>query len=126
MGLERTHTQRLDAPDWLPAVRQGAIGIDCASATNRRGLDCVLTTRRRTHHRRRARMNRALPWQLHGAGRGERGETEAGLYLADVGDAKNRTPCCAPKSGCAGDREGLGREVAEQFLAQGARKCSGM
>ena len=129
LGLSQRIRSRLDAPDWLPAVAQGAIGIelrigDETSATLIAALNDAATAR--TTGAERA-MNRALHGSCTVPVAASARETEAGLHLAGmVGDAKTGRLLRAESIGALGDPEGLGKEVAEMLVAQGAREMLGL
>ena len=47
LGLSSRIRQRLEAPDWLPAVAQGAIAIECRDGDARPSRCCRCSTTRR-------------------------------------------------------------------------------
>lgn len=134
-GLERLGfgsriRERLRAPDWLPAVAQGAIGIECrhdaaAVIALLEPLSDPETTRRVCAER---AMNRALhgSCQVPVAGYAER--VGGVLRLSGlVGDpAGSAPPVRAAAEGPAHDPEALGLEVARQLLAAGAGELLGL
>ncbi|MFA5683363.1 MAG: hydroxymethylbilane synthase [Lysobacteraceae bacterium] len=123
LGFDARIAQRLEAPDWLPAVAQGAIAIECLADDVRiAGLLAALD-----HHDTRLRvtaeraMNRRLggSCQVPVAGfctlQGDR------LSLGGcVGDADSGALIAAHAVGGVDDPEALGIEVAERLLAAGA------
>lgn len=123
LGLSARIASRLDAPDWIPAVAQGAIAIeiraaDAATATLVRVLDDADT------HRCTA-AERAMNLTLHGSCSvpiaGYCRETELGLELIGlVGDVATGRLLRAEAVGIVADPEQLGRVVADKLLALGA------
>lgn len=128
LGLSARIRGRLDAPQWIPAVAQGAIAVetragDAATTALVRVLDDVDT------HRCTA-AERAMNRRLHGSCSvpiaGYCRETEAGLELIGlVGDAADGRLLRAEAVGAIGDPEGLGAVVAEKLLALGAGEMLG-
>lgn len=129
LGLGERIRSRLSAPDWLPAVAQGAIAIeqragDDGVATLTRALDDAGT-------RRCVECERAMNRQLHGSCNvpiaGHCIETEAGLLLHGlVGDASSGRLLRAESH--TSDRsagEMLGQRVAHMLLEQGAGEMLG-
>jgi hydroxymethylbilane synthase len=123
LGLGERIAARLTAPDWLPAVAQGAIAVECRSGDSAvqdslRGLDDADT------HRCVA-AERAMNLELHGSCNvpiaGYCVETEAGLMLWGlVGDAATGRVVRAEASGPRDAPEVLGREVATLLRERGA------
>jgi hydroxymethylbilane synthase len=115
--------ERLVAPRWLPAVAQGAIGIECrnddvATQTLVAPLIDVETTRL-------VSAERAMNRRLHGscdvpiAAFAQRRGDE--IFLQGlVGDAASGALIRAEAAGPAGEPEALGLDVAERLLALGA------
>lgn len=128
LGLSARIASRLDAPDWIPAVAQGAIAIevragDAVTIERVRALDDVDT------HRSTA-AERAMNRHLHGSCSvpiaGYCRETEMGLELIGlVGDAATGRLLRAEAVGIVNDPENLGIVVAEKLLAQGAGEMLG-
>ena len=128
LGLAPRIRARLISPQWIPAVAQGAIGIEC-----RAGEQYVLklleplidaeTTR--TTGAERA-MNRTLHGNCAVPIAGYCVETEAGLELIGlVGDAQAGTLLRAEAIGATAAPEALGRQVAQMLLDQGASQLLG-
>ncbi len=114
---------RLDPPDWLPAVAQGAIGIECREddAATRALLAPLAHAPTATCVAAERAMNR----QLHGscqvpiAGYARLDGTR--LHLAGlVGDAATGRLVRAESDGSAADAEAIGIEVARRLIAAGA------
>jgi len=127
-GLERLGfggriAARLAAPDWLPAVAQGAIAVECRIGDSSvldllRGLDDADT------HRCVA-AERAMNLELHGSCNvpiaGYCVETETGLALWGlVGDAASGRLIRADAHGAANEPEALGRRVGHLLRERGA------
>jgi len=127
-GLERLGfggriAARLAAPDWLPAVAQGAIAVECRIGDSGvldllRGLDDADT------HRCVA-VERAMNLELHGSCNvpiaGYCVETESGLVLWGlVGDAATGRLVRAEARGARDAPEALGRAVAAMLRERGA------
>jgi hydroxymethylbilane synthase len=123
LGLAGRISQRLDYGISLPAVGQGAVGVECRSGDARIQplLACL-------HHRPtalRVSAERAVNHRLHGgcqvplAAYAEL--TEAGLTLkARVGNLDGSTLLHCEQSDSPDNAEALGTRVAEALLAQGA------
>ncbi len=125
LGLGERIRERLPAPDWIPAVAQGAIAVECRdddAAT--RALFAALE-----HAQTRAcvEAERAMNRRLHGschvpiAGFAQlRGDV---LRLQGlVGDARTGVLVRAEAEGDVRDPDALGAVVAEMLLARGARE----
>jgi hydroxymethylbilane synthase len=129
LGLAERIAARLGAPDWLPAVAQGAIAVECrigdaAVLDLLRGLDDEDT------HRCVA-AERAMNLELHGSCNvpiaGYCVETESGLALWGlVGDAATGRVIRADARGPRDAPEALGREVAALLRELGAGEMLGM
>jgi hydroxymethylbilane synthase len=123
LGLGERIAARLAAPDWLPAVAQGAIAVECRIGDGAvqdllRGLDDADT------HRCVA-AERAMNLELHGSCNvpiaGYCVETETGLALWGlVGDAATGRVIRAEASGPRDAPEALGRAVAAMLRERGA------
>ena len=123
LGFGTRIAARLAAPDWLPAVAQGAIAIECRAGDADvldlvRGLDDADT------HRCVA-AERAMNLDLHGSCNvpiaGYCVETEAGLALWGlVGDAADGRVIRAEARGPRDAPEALGHEVATMLRDRGA------
>ena len=128
LGLSERIRARLAPPDWVPAVAQGAIGIECRAGEPKvlQLLEPLVddeTTRTTSAER---AMNRTLHGNCAVPIAGYCSETEAGLELIGlVGDAEGGRLLRAEALGSASDPEALGRTVAELLLAQGASEMLG-
>lgn len=129
LGLGERIRSRLVAPDWLPAVAQGAIAIEQRLGDERvaeriHALDDVNT-------RRCVECERAMNRRLHGSCNvpiaGYCVETETGLALYGlVGDARTGRLIRAEVEGSGLDiGESLGNQVAELLLERGADEILG-
>lgn len=123
LGMGQRIRARLQAPQWLPAPAQGAIAIEClASAEAVRAVCAALdhAPTRRCVDTERA-MNRALHGSCHVPVAALARNDGAGLALTglvgDVGGGRNLRA-----EGRGEDPDTLGTQVAEQLLAQGARR----
>jgi hydroxymethylbilane synthase len=123
LGLGERIAARLAAPDWLPAVAQGAIAIECRIGDAQvldllRGLDDEDTQRCVAAER---AMNRSLHGSCNVPIAGYCVETESGLALWGlVGDAQTGTLLRAQAQGPVADPLGLGQRVAALLREQGA------
>jgi hydroxymethylbilane synthase len=128
LGLGARIAERLAAPDWLPAVAQGAIAIECrAGDADVLGLVRVLDDAD-TH--RCVAAERAMNLDLHGSCNvpiaGYCVETETGLALWGlVGDATTGRVIRAEARGPRDAPETLGREVAASLRERGADEILG-
>ncbi|NCT68828.1 MAG: hydroxymethylbilane synthase [Rhodanobacteraceae bacterium] len=123
LGLGTRVRARLAPPDWLPAVAQGAIAIECRLGDREvlervAGLDAAAT------HRCVA-AERAMNLRLHGSCTvpiaGWCVETENGLALWGlVGDAANGRLVRAEAQGPLDAPQALGEHVADLLRARGA------
>ncbi len=123
LGLGSRITARLSAPDWLPAVAQGAIAIECRAGD-------ILSQERvqvlnDAHTLRCVAAERAMNLRLHGSCNvpiaGYCVETESGLALWGlVGDAASGRVIRAQAQGTLGDPDELGERVAGLLREQGA------
>ena len=123
LGLASRIRARLEPPDWLPAVGQGAIGIECradaahvhefvAPLAHRATETCVAAERSMN---RRLQGGCDVPIAAYARLDGERLRIE-GM----VGDVRQGRNVRADAEGSAGDAEVLGLELAERLLALGA------
>ncbi|MCK9539652.1 hydroxymethylbilane synthase [Dokdonella sp.] len=123
LGLAARIASRLVWPDWLPAVAQGAIAIECRAGDTRvLALTAVLDDAV-TH--RCVAAERAMNLGLHGSCNvpvaGYCSQTPAGLALAGlVGDVADGRLVRAEATGPASDPAALGRQVADLLLERGA------
>jgi hydroxymethylbilane synthase len=123
LGFGARIRARLTPPEWLPAVAQGAIAVECragdaATAALLAPLDDAATVRSVT-------AERAMNLRLHGSCTvpvaGYCIEVERGLALWGlVGDAGDGRLIRADATGDADRPVELGREVADMLLEQGA------
>ncbi|HWE37109.1 MAG TPA: hydroxymethylbilane synthase [Isosphaeraceae bacterium] len=123
LGLDGHITQRLEPPAFLPAVGQGALGIECRSdddLTRSRlsVLDDPATHRAVLAERRLlAELEGGCVLPLSAFGRDEDGRLALDAALFDP-DGRERL--AASLHGSIDDPEGLGTAVAEALRAQGA------
>ncbi len=123
LGLSARIRCRLEAPFWLPAAAQGAIAIEQRAGDARASeLAAVLND---VETARCVGAERALTRRLQGSCEVPIAafciEADRGLHLsALVGDATSGELLRAQGEGSIDDAEALGRQVAEQLLAQGA------
>jgi hydroxymethylbilane synthase len=123
LGLGARIRDRMQAPDWLPAVAQGAIAIECLD--NAPAVARLLAALDDAPTRRRVEAERAMNRRLHGscqvpiAGYCEQ-HGDRLLLRGLVGDANDGRVVRAEASGPAADPEALGLQVAEALLARGA------
>ena len=128
LGLGERIRERLAMPAWVPAVAQGAIGIECRA--DDAGVRALLKALEHDETRRATDAERAMNLQLHGschvpvAGHAQRSGTQLQL-TGLVGDAATGRVVRAQAEGDAGDPEALGRAVAGRLLAQGAGEMLG-
>lgn len=125
LGLEARITQRLQAPDWLPAPAQGAIAVECrGDATLALDLFAALDDApTRTCVEAERAMNRALHGSCHvpvAAFAQWRGEDL--LLQGLVGGVADGRLVRAELQRTAQDPEALGEAVAEALLGAGARE----
>lgn len=127
-GLERLglHSQirsQLTAPQWWPAVAQGAIAVECRSDDPETADLFAALNHQPTELRVRAEraMNRALhgSCQVPVAAYAELSDGRMRL-TGWVGDAENIRSIRAEAAGEAADPESVGRTVADQLFALGA------
>jgi hydroxymethylbilane synthase len=123
LGLGARIANRLEAPAWVPAVAQGAIGIevrqsDLSSIELLRPLGDADTTRCTNAER---AMNRRLHGNCTVPIAGYCREIEQGLELIGlVGDAATGRLLRASAVGSEDDPEALGRQVAQALIDLGA------
>jgi len=133
-GLERLGfgariASRLDAPDWLCAVGQGAIAIECRLGDEAIVQRVAPLDDAATH--RCTDAERAMSLALHGSCNvpiaGHALETESGLMLWGlVGDAERGTLIRAQASGDSGAPRALGDAVAAMLRERGADALLGI
>ena len=124
LGFDERIGARLDAPDWLPAPAQGAIAIECRDADAEMQQLCAVLDHASTRTcvvAERA-MNRALHGSCHVPVAAFARLDGAHLHLDGlVGSARDGRVVRAHAPGRGDLPEGLGLEVAEKLLSQGAR-----
>jgi hydroxymethylbilane synthase len=123
LGFSARIRSRLEAPDWLPAVAQGAIAVEYRAGDNATAE--LLTPLTDPETQICVEAERAMNRQLHGSCNvpiaGYCFATESGLSLSGlVGDAQNGQLIRAQATGSGADPQGLGRQVAAQLLELGA------
>ena len=122
LGLASRIRARLEPPDWLPAVGQGAIGVECradaadvhelvAPLAHRGTAICVAAERSMN---RRLQGGCDVPIAAYARLDGEHLRLD-GM----VGDTRHGRNLRADAEGSAGDAEALGLELAERLLALG-------
>lgn len=125
LGFSDQITGFIDAEQSLPAIGQGAVGIECRQ--NDSAIEALLAPLHDTDTALRVRAERALNQRLHGGCQAP----IAGYALLDqgqihlrgmVGQADGSHIIRTEKTGSSHDPEALGRAVAEDLLAQGADK----
>ena len=124
LGFDSRIRARLDAPDWLPAPAQGAIAIECRDddAATRQLCAVLDHAATRTCVSAERAMNRALHGSCHVPVAAFARLDGARLHLDGlVGSARDGRIVRAHLPGRGDLAEGLGLEVAEKLLAQGAR-----
>ncbi len=125
LGLEGNVTQRLEPPDFLPAVGQGALGIECRrDDPTTRALLAVLDdpdTHRGIVAERRALAELEGGCMIPMAAWGRRVGDEPRLILdAVVFDPDGRKRVAASREGSYDDPDALGRLVAQALRDEGA------
>jgi hydroxymethylbilane synthase len=128
LGLDARIRDRLLAPEWIPAVAQGAIAIECraddaATQALVRALDHAAT-------RRCVESERAMNRRLHGSCQvpigGYAVERDGRLRLLGlVGDAAGGRIVRAQGDAALHEGEALGNDVAAKLLAAGAGEMLG-
>lgn len=123
LGLAARIRSRLEAPDWLPAVAQGAIAVEYRSGDNATAELLKILDDTETHTC--VAAERAMNRQLHGSCNVPIAafciHTESGLFLAGlVGDVSNGRLLRAEAQGTANDPEALGHHVAKLLQEKGA------
>ncbi len=125
LGLDGQVTERLGPPDFLPAVGQGALGLECrADDVEIRGwlqpLDHPATRRAVIAERRvLAELEGGCMIPLAAWARDVEGEL---VLDAAVFDPEGRERIFASRQGPISDPEGLGHSVAEALRGLGARR----
>jgi hydroxymethylbilane synthase len=123
LGLGERVRQRLLAPDWVPAVAQGAIAVECRDDDG--ATQALFGALEHASTRICVEAERAMNRRLHGSCQ----VPIAGYATLDgdvlnlqglVGDATSGELVRAEAAGIADDPQGLGLRVAEKLLAAGA------
>jgi hydroxymethylbilane synthase len=129
LGLGERITEILDSAWMLPAVGQGALGLECRAddATTRTVLDCIddLATRRTVEAERA--MLRSLGGGCHVPIGAKTSLSDGMLTITGVvlsSDGRRRID--ATLSGPMSQAESLGQEVARQLKARGAEEILGL
>ncbi len=123
LGLDGHVTQRLGPPSFLPAVGQGALGIECRAADEATlallsPLDDPSTHRAVVAERRvLAELEGGCMIPLAAFARDSEGSLALDAFVLDP-DGRERLTASA--TGPIGDPDALGRKVAEALRAQGA------
>lgn len=123
LGFDARIRQRLVAPDWVPAVAQGAIAIECRAddVATRSLLAALAHAPTRACVDAERAMNLALHGSCHVPVAGYATLDGARLHLVGlVGSAADGRVIRAQAEGPAEDPHTLGRQVAESLRAQGA------
>lgn len=123
LGLAARIRSRLEAPDWLPAVAQGAIAVEYRSGDSATAELLKVLDDAETHTC--VAAERAMNRRLHGSCNvpiaGFCIHAESGLFLAGlVGDVSNGRLLRAEAQGAANDPEALGHHVAKLLQEKGA------
>jgi len=123
LGFGERIRDRIAAEDSLPAIGQGAIGIECRSDDER--VHRLIAPLHDQATAERVLAERAMNARLHGGCQvpiaGHAVHQDGGLYLRGlVGMPDGSRVMRAERGGPAADAERIGTEVAEDLLAQGA------
>ena len=123
LGLGERIRQRLIAPDWVPAVAQGAIAVECRD--NDAATQALFAALEHAPTRICVEAERAMNRRLHGSCQvpiaGYATLDGDALHLQGlVGDAASGELVRSEAIGIADDPRGLGLRVAEGLLAAGA------
>lgn len=125
LGFSHRMTQQLDSATSLPAIGQGAIGIECR--VNDIAINQLLSPLQDTESTLRISAERAMNARLNGgcqvpiAGFAQL-QGEQLLMRGLVGKPDGSVIYRAEKTGPAKEAEAIGRAVANELLAQGAGK----
>jgi hydroxymethylbilane synthase len=129
LGMHERIKQRLTAPDFLPAVAQGAIGIEIAHGRSDviAVLDCLHDADTATCVNAERAMNRRLHGSCQVPIAGYCTLDEDSLQLTGlVGRAEDGHCVRASAFGAARDPEALGHRVAEELMKRGAGELLGL
>lgn len=123
LGFSARIRSRLAAPEWLPAVAQGAIAIECRADAS----DVIALLTRLDHRDTRCcveaerAMNRALHGSCHVPVAAHATLTNAGLHLVGlVGDVASGKVIRAHGDGSVEQADELGQRVAAMLFERGA------
>jgi hydroxymethylbilane synthase len=126
LGFAERIRTRIDVTDSLPAIGQGAIGIECRSDDER--VHALIEPLHHTATAERVMAERAMNARLNGgcqvpiAGHAVH-EADGGLYLRGlVGTPDGRRVLRAERRGAGSEAMAMGTAVAEDLLAQGAQE----
>ena len=123
LGWAERITERLEPPKMLPAVGQGALGIECLEAVQD---VCELVSKLDHYDSHQATSaERAMLALLHGGCSvpvGAWGRLEKGMLVLDglVANLQGTQVLKASSRGSVADASTIGEEVAQQLLGQGA------
>jgi hydroxymethylbilane synthase len=128
LGLGERIRERLLAPEWVPAVAQGAIVVECRDDDV--ATQALLAALEHAQTRTCIEAERAMNRQLHGSCQvpigGYATLSDGRLLLQGlVGNAVSGKVVRAQAHGDANDPIALGREVAEALMQQGAGELLG-
>jgi hydroxymethylbilane synthase len=123
LGLQDRIRDRLLAPDWVPAVAQGAIAVECREGDA--ATQAFFAALEHAPTRTCVEAERAMNLELHGSCQVPvagfaRLDGESMTLLGLVGDAANGELVRASATGPASDPHALGRKVAAKLLRNGA------
>ena len=129
LGLSSRIRHRLDAPNWLPAVAQGAIAIECRD--NDAHTIGLLAALDHAPTRTCVLAERAMNRRLHGRCTvpiAAYATLDGGVLSLEglVGSAQTGECVRASEVGRAIDPEGLGRLVAAELMVKGAGRLLGL
>ncbi|MCF7984549.1 MAG: hydroxymethylbilane synthase [Thiohalocapsa sp.] len=126
LGFAERIRTRIDVTDSLPAIGQGAIGIECRSDDER--VHALIEPLHHAATAERVMAERAMNARLNGgcqvpiAGHAVH-EADGGLYLRGlVGTPDGRRVLRAERRGAGSEAMAMGTAVAEDLLAQGAQE----
>lgn len=128
-GLHRLHMQTrinqyLDPAIFIPAIAQGALGIECR-ADDQHTIECISHLDHTPTHQciiAERTVNRILLGDCHAAIGAFATLSDNQLQLnATVLSADGKTQICAAAQGASSDAEDTGTHVAQQLIQQGAK-----
>lgn len=126
LGLEHVITERLNGDDFIPAVGQGIIGIECRADDEE--MVSMLKVLNHVPTWGAGLAERSLLAKLDGSCRtpiAAHAEIEGGvLHLrAFVAKPDGTHPVRGERRGAVEDAQKIGNDLAKEMLANGARKC---